>query len=81
MFKQGEDKIKQKEAEIYEELDLMKQAQNANSIANIVEDAVIVDSSASPNHEGETHPNLYKVFISKWLLISIYLNSSLFGVK
>ena len=35
------------------------------SIANIVKDAVIVDSSASPNYEGETHPNLYKVFISK----------------
>ena len=65
MFKQGKDKIKQKEAEIYEELDLMKQAQNANSIANIVEDAVIVDSSASPNHDGKTHPNLYNVFISK----------------
>ena len=50
MFKQGEDKIKQKEAEIDEELDLIIQAQNANSIANIVKDAVIVDSSASANH-------------------------------
>ena len=53
MFKQGEDKIKQEEARMDVELQLIGNGQDvkqtANNIADIVEGAVIVDPTTSPD--------------------------------